>query len=131
MMRLLFTDAGPAALRAYCDATARALTRGELDPELIYSKVLRRPAADYDSETPPVRAARLLGWTTQRGRIDYVMTRAGAEPVEARTSAAIDHDHYREKQLLPIARAIAEVLGEDADAWLGSPQLGLFGRAGG
>jgi hypothetical protein len=55
------------------------------------------------------------------------MTRAGAEPLAARTSAPLDYDHYREKQLAPIARAVANVLGSEIDGWFNEPgQLGLF-----
>jgi len=58
------------------------------------------------------------------------MTRAGAEPVEARSGAALDYTHYREKQLLPIAEAIAQAIGASAEHWLGgADQLGLFGPA--
>jgi hypothetical protein len=55
------------------------------------------------------------------------MTRAGAEPLAARTSVPLDYDHYRERQLAPIARAVANVLGTDVDGWFNEPgQLGLF-----
>jgi DNA polymerase-2 len=127
LMRLLFAGADLLTLRGFCAATAGALVRGERDAELVYTKVLRRPAEDYDSETPQVRAARILGWRDRGGPIDYVMTRAGAEPVSARSSAPLDYDHYRERQLVPIARAIANVLGGDVDGWFNEPgQLGLF-----
>lgn len=130
LLRRLFAGEPEAALRAYCRDTAARLARGELDAELTYRKALRRPAQEYQSETPPVRAARLLGWTDRRGRVDYVMTRAGAEPVEARGTAALDYDHYRERQLRPIAQAVANALGTSADGWLGeAAQLGLFGPA--
>jgi len=127
LMRLLFADADIAALRTYCLDTAAALLRGDLDRELVYTKVLRRAADDYDSETPQVRAARMLGWRDRGGAIEYVMTRAGAEPLTARTAAPLDYDHYRDRQLVPIARAIANVLGTEIDGWFNEPgQLGLF-----
>ena len=89
--------------------------------------MLRRAADDYDSETPQVRAARMLGWRDRGGPIDYVMTRAGAEPVIARSAAPLDYDHYRDRQLVPIARAIANVLGTEIDGWFNEPgQLGLW-----
>jgi DNA polymerase-2 len=128
LLRLLFADAPEAALRAYCRETAARLARGELDGELVYRKALRRAAQDYDAQTPQVRAARLLGWTDRRGRVDYVMTRAGAEPIEARSGAPLDHAHYRDRQLLPIVQAVATALGASADGWLGDEgQLSLFG----
>jgi len=127
LMRQLFADAEISVLRDYCTATAAALLRGDLDQELVYTKVLRRAAEDYDSETPQVRAARMLGWRDRGGAIEYVMTRAGAEPLTARTAAPLDYDHYRDRQLVPIARAIANVLGTEVDGWFNEPgQLGLW-----
>lgn len=131
LLRRLFAGEPEAALREHCGETAARLARGELDAELVYRKALRRPAGEYQVQTPQVRAARLLGWTDRRGRIEYVMTRAGAEPVEARSGAPLDYAHYRDRQLRPIAQSIAEALGTTADEWLGDTgQLGLFGPAG-
>lgn len=122
-----FAGAGEPELRAFCRDVGERLHRGELDAELVYRKSLRRPAEDYGSETPQVRAARLLGWTGQRGRVSYVMTRAGAEPVEAPSGARLDYEHYVERQLLPIARSVGDALGSDASTWFGeSAQLELF-----
>jgi DNA polymerase-2 len=123
-----FADASEAEVGEFCRDLVARLQRGELDAELVYRKSLRRSAEDYGSETPPVRAARLLGWTRERGRISYVMTRAGAEPIEALTGARLDYGHYLERQLLPIARSVAEAQGWDARPWFGgTPQLDLFG----
>lgn len=122
-----FADAGEAELRDFCRDLVARLRRGELDAELVYRKSLRRPAEDYGSETPQVRAARLLGWKGERGRISYVMTRAGAEPMGALSGARLDYQHYLDHQLLPIARSIADARGWDARPWFGEPpQLGLF-----
>jgi DNA polymerase-2 len=127
LLTRLFAGAGEAALRAHGREVAARLLRGELDAELVYTKALRRAADEYEAQTPQVRAARLLGWTDRRGRVDYVMTRAGAEPVEARSGAPLDHRHYLDKQLRPIAQAVAEALGASADDWLGDAgQLDLF-----
>ena len=127
LLRRLFAGAPEEALRGYGLEIAGQLARGELDAELVYRKALRRAAKDYDAQTPQVRAARLLGWSDRRGRVDYVMTRAGAEPVEARSGSPLDYAHYRERQLLPIARSIASAVGMSADGWLGDEvQLGLF-----
>jgi DNA polymerase II len=129
LMRQLFAGASVPALRNFCSEIAGQLARGELDDQLVYRKVLRRPAAEYESETPQVRAARLLGWADRGGPIEYVMTRAGAEPIEARTTATLDYGHYRDRQLMPIAQAVANVLGTEIDGWFGEPgQLGLFAR---
>lgn len=127
LLSLAFADACEEALQAYCVVLLAKLQRGELDEELVYRKSLRRPAGEYETETPQVRAARLLGWTERRGRISYVMTVAGAEPVEARSGAPLDLAHYVDRQLLPIARSIADGLGYDARRWFGAAtQLDLF-----
>jgi DNA polymerase II len=127
LLALAFADAGEAEVRDFCRDLVARLRRGELDAELVYRKSLRRAAEDYGAETPQVRAARLLGWKGQRGRVAYVMTRAGAEPMEARTGALLDYQHYLERQLLPIARSVAEARGWDARPWFGEvSQLALF-----
>jgi len=127
LLRRLFAGEPEPALRGYCRELAAQLARGELDAELVYSKALRRPARDYQSQTPQVRAARLLGWSDRRGRVDYLMTRAGAEPVEARSAAPLDYAHYLDRQLAPIAESIASAVGLSAAGWLGEDgQLALF-----
>ncbi len=131
LLRRLFSGDGEAELRALGRETAARLLRGELDGELVCRKKLRRPAEAYETQTPQVRAARLLGWTDRRGRVDYVITRSGPEPVEARSGAPLDYEHYLERQLHPIAESIAQALGAISDDWLGDAgQLGLFTSPG-
>jgi DNA polymerase-2 len=126
LLALAFADAGEAEVRGFCRDLVARLHRGELDAELVYRKSLRRPAEDYGSETPPVRAARLLGWKGERGRVSYVMTRAGAEPIQVLSGAPLDYQHYLERQLLPIACSVADARGWDARPWFGGvSQLGL------
>jgi len=120
LLGLVFSGAGEGEMRDFCSGEIRALQGGERDGELVYRKTLRRPADEYASETPQVRAARLMGWTSRRGRITYVMTTAGAEPTDARSDAALDYGHYVERQLLPIAASIADAIGLDARPWFGS-----------
>ena len=113
----------------------RRTLNGELDELLVYRKRLRRSLDDYTHNVPPhIRAARLadernqqLGRPLQyqnRGWINYVMTVAGPEPLEARR-AVIDYDHYLTRQLQPIADAILPFVNDD---FLGlvSPQLTLL-----
>jgi len=115
----VFAGAGEAELRAFCEAELASLRSGERDDRLVYRKTLRRPAEDYASETPQVRAARLLGWTSRRGKVSYVMTKSGAEPIEMRSLSPLDYEHYAERQLLPIAASIADAIGLDARSWFG------------
>jgi DNA polymerase II len=118
LIGLVFSGAPEGSLRDFCRSEAAALRGGERDGELVYRKTLRRFAEDYGSETPQVRAARLMGWKARRGRVSYVMTVAGAEPVDMRSKAALDYGHYIEHQILPIAMSIADAAGFDARSWL-------------
>jgi DNA polymerase-2 len=104
----------------------RTLREGLRDPQLVYRKSLRKPAEDYTATTPPhVKAARLEG-TAGRGLVEYVMTLAGPEPLSAREHA-LDHEHYVEKQLRPVAEPLLELLHLEWDDLIGRPrQLGLF-----
>jgi DNA polymerase-2 len=116
------------------DFVSRTLA-GELDDLLIYRKRLRRALKDYQRNVPPhVRAARLAdAYNQQHGRplqyqnggwISYVISLAGPEPLEARTTA-IDYDHYLTRQLQPVADAILPFVGDDFATLIGG-QLGLF-----
>jgi hypothetical protein len=53
-----------------------------------------------------------------------VVTRSGPEPVLAGLPLppAIDHSHYVEKVLEPVADAILEVVGSSFDEAMGAPQ---------
>jgi DNA polymerase II len=119
LLELVFSGAGEKELGDFCRSEAAALRRGERDGELVYRKTLRRLADDYATETPQVRAARLMGWTGKRGRVSYVMTRSGAEPTELRSLSAFDYEHYEQHQLFPIAASIADAIGLDASPWFG------------
>ena len=113
----------------------RRTLAGELDELLIYRKRLRRRLDDYQRNVPPhVRAARLADDHNDRqgrprqyqngGWISYLMTVAGPEPLETRSSA-VDYDHYVTRQLQPVADAILPFVGDDF-ASLVDGQLGLF-----
>ena len=113
----------------------RRTLAGESDELLVFRKRLRRRLDDYQRNVPPhVRAARLAdNYNDRQGRprqyqnggwISYLMTLAGAEPLEVRV-AAIDYDHYVTRQLQPIADAILPFLGDDFRSLIDG-QLGLF-----
>jgi DNA polymerase-2 len=108
LLTLFFEDSTPKELEFYVREITASLVSGDLDSELIYHKVLRRPAQDYGGSAPPqVRAARLLGWTHQKGRISYLMTKAGPEPLE-KISSPVDYRHYIDHQLRPIWQSLAD-----------------------
>jgi DNA polymerase-2 len=109
------------------DAWIRALTdelfAGKLDDQLVYRKRLRRELESYVKNVPPhIAAARQLERTGRE--IAYVMTVRGPQPLEKR-SAAIDYQHYLERQLAPAADGVLACLG-DRFMRLGSRQLSLF-----
>ncbi|MEI6876794.1 MAG: DNA polymerase domain-containing protein, partial [Spirochaetota bacterium] len=118
--------AGKDEVEAWSRRLLAELRGGVLDDELVYRRMLRRPVSEYGSENPAVRAARILGWTDRRGRISWVMTKAGAEPPEKRSGAPLDYEHYIEHQLWPIARAVTDEAGWDAWSWFADrPQMEL------
>ena len=121
--------------RAFVTDYAQATLAGEKDDLLIYRKRLRHRLDAYEVNVPPqVRAARIadlhntaLGRPRQYqngGWIQYVMTRSGPQPLEARHSG-IDYEHYLSKQLQPIADSILLPFGESFTA-LTTAQQELF-----
>ena len=107
----------------YVQETCNALFAGSFDDELVYRKRLRRDAADYQRNVPPqVQAARLAGQSS--GWVRYAITVQGPQPAHMVT-AALDYEHYRDKQLAPIADAILQF--EDTSfAALTDRQLAIF-----
>jgi len=109
------------------DVVAR-VRRGELDEALIYRKQLRKRADEYTRTTPPhVTAARKSSATSKRGAlISYVMTTAGAEPVDD-VRHPIDREHYVQKQVRPVAEPVLDALGLDFERAIGDArQLDLL-----
>ena len=111
------------------------LKAGQRDHQLVYTKRLRRPLDDYVKNVPPhVRAARLADEINRqqgkplkyqrKGRIAYVMTTNGPEPVEYQQSS-IDYQHYIDKQVQPIADAILPFVGLSFSAIV-DDQMQLF-----
>ncbi|HEX7662982.1 MAG TPA: DNA polymerase domain-containing protein, partial [Polyangiaceae bacterium] len=110
LLRRVFTDEPYAEWLA---DLVQALLRGDLDDELVYTKLLRRDLGDYASESAPphVRAARLrTSDDRNETQIAYVVTVKGPEPVNERKSP-IDREHYLEKQLAPACDVVLSLLG--------------------
>jgi DNA polymerase-2 len=85
------------------------LRGGRLDALLSYKKAVRKRLAEYTRTTPAhVKAARKQQGPASR-IVEYVMTTAGPEPVEAR-QGALDYGHYVDKQIEPIADAVLRFL---------------------
>jgi len=94
---------------------------------LVYKKGISKRLEDYTKNVPPhVRAARILDQLDGK-IVSYVMTTAGPEPVQKKSGAAYDYDHYSEKQLAPIADMILRFFDLDYRSLTkGGRQLSLF-----
>jgi DNA polymerase-2 len=114
----------------YLRAVLAELRSGRLDEELVYRKAMRKAPEAYTATTPPhVAAARKMG-PRGRGRIAYVMTTAGPEPADARSSP-IDYEHYVEKQVGAVAEPVLALLGLDFARLAGhARQLSLVWEVG-
>ena len=104
---------------------ARALKAGELDEELVYVKRVRKRSLDhYTASSPPhVQAARKAGIDV-RGVVHYVITHGGPEAVlpGAPLPLGIDHRHYVDRVLRPVADAVLQHLDLSFDEALGHPR---------
>jgi DNA polymerase-2 len=111
----LFTDQ---SVDRYLADVVKRVRDGTLDASLIYRKNLRKDADDYTATTPPhVAAARKS--TQPLGRsISYVMTIAGAEPLD-NIRHSLDREHYVSKQIRPVAEPVLETLGLDFERVIG------------
>jgi DNA polymerase-2 len=127
MLERLFKDE---EVLPFLEQLLAQLRAGELDAELVYAKRVRKGSLDrYTATTPPhVQAARKAG-----GRLGpvvrYVITTTGPEPVfpGRPLPEGIDHAHYVERVLRPVAEAILSPLGHEFDEALGQPrQLSLL-----
>ncbi len=130
LLERLFTDR---EVVCFAKRVTDSVLAGELDEELVYVKRIRKGSLDrYTATTPPhVQAARKA--VGQVGRIGpivrYVITATGPEPVLAGRPLPpqIDHRHYVERVLRPIADAILQPLGFEFAEALGEPrQLSLL-----
>jgi DNA polymerase-2 len=103
---------------AYLAEIVARVRRGELDEELVYHKNLRKETGEYTATTPPhVAAARKSRLALGRS-IRYVMTTAGAEPLD-NLSHPLDREHYVEKQIKPVAEPVLDTLGLNFERVIG------------
>ncbi len=119
----------------YIKELVQNLQDKKFEQELVLRKRLRRKLADYVKNVPPhVQAARkaeeirkernLPSLYDSGGWVEYLMTTAGPEPRQYRTSP-IDYDFYIDKQLAPIADSILVFHATSMDKLL-DRQIGLF-----
>ncbi|MEM8929582.1 MAG: DNA polymerase II [Acidobacteriota bacterium] len=119
----LFHDAD---VEAYLHDVVAALRAGEHDEQLVYVKALRKRLDEYTATTPPhVAAARKMAKPPRR-LVRYVLTRGGPEPADERKHR-LDHEHYVQKQIRPVAEPVLQVLDLDFDRVIGDDaQMTLF-----
>jgi DNA polymerase-2 len=110
----------------YLADVVQQVRRGALDEALVYRKNLRKSTDDYTSTTPPhVVAARKSTQPPER-LIRYVMTTAGAEPLD-NVQHPLDREHYIDKQIKPVAEPVLITLGLDFERVIGdSRQIDLY-----
>ena len=113
-------------LEAYLREVVRRVRSGQMDSLLVYSKAIRKPLSAYRTTTPAhVAAARKLSGPPGRV-VRYLITQAGPEP-EIELSQPIDHEHYVQKQIRPVAEPILQLCGLEFDRVIGDErQLRLF-----
>ncbi len=99
----------------------------KLDDKLVYRKGISKRLEDYTKNVPPhVRAARILEHLDGK-IVSYVMKTAGPEPVQMKSNAPYDYDHYSQKQLAPIADMVLRFFDLDYRSLTkGGRQLSLF-----
>lgn len=119
----LFTDR---PVDSYLADVVRRVRDGGLDDQLVYRKSLRKEAGEYTATTPPhVAAARKS--TKPLGRtISYVMTSAGAEPLD-NVQHPLDREHYVSKQIKPVAEPVLTLMGLEFERVIGdSRQMDMY-----
>lgn len=121
----LFTDQ---SVDAYLSEIVSKVRNGDLDAALVYRKNLRKDADEYTATTPPHVAAARKSLQAQGRLISYVMTTAGAEPLD-NVRHPLDREHYVLKQVKPVAEPVLETLGLDFERVIGdSRQLDLYSQ---
>ena len=95
---------------AFLVDTVKRLRAGELDDELTYRKGLRRKPSEYTRTTPPHVAAARLSKAPNARLIHYRQTLAGPEPLD-NLQHPLDYEHYLEKQVMPVAEPVLQVMG--------------------
>ena len=124
LYRRLFADE---PVDVYLAEIVKQVRSGDRDDALVYRKNLRKKAAEYTRTTPPhVAAARKSSRPRSERLISYVMTTAGAEPLD-NVQHPIDREHYVAKQIRPVAEPVLETLGLDFERVIGDArQLDLL-----
>ena len=122
LYRRLFSEQ---PLEDYLKQVVDDTRRARLDDQLIYHKALRKELGDYSHNPPHVAAARKMDHRSGR-LISYYMTHNGPEPIQ-KLESTIDHEHYVQKQIRPLAEPLLKLLNLDFAKVIGDDrQLELF-----
>ena len=103
---------------SYLAEVVRQVRDGTRDDALVYRKNLRKSADDYTATTPPHVAAARKSTQPPERLIRYVMTTAGAEPLD-NVQHPLDREHYVDKQIRPVAEPVLSTLGLDFERVIG------------
>jgi len=110
----------------YLAEVVKAVRDGVRDDALVYRKNLRKSTDEYTATTPPHVAAARKSTQPSEKLIKYVMTTAGAEPLD-NVQHPLDREHYIDKQIKPVAEPVLSTLGLDFDKVVGdSRQYSLW-----
>ena len=121
----LFTDQ---SVDAYLAEVVRKVRNGDMDDVLVYRKNLRKETADYTATTPPHVVAARKSTQPPARLISYVITTAGAEPVD-NIQHPLDREHYVMKQVKPVAEPVLATLGLNFESVIGdSRQIDMYSR---
>jgi len=102
------------------------LRSGVLDDQLVYKRGLRKPVSAYTSNVPPHVQAVKKSQAAPPRIVHYVMTMNGAELINEMT-AELDRELYLERQVMPVAEPVLEVLGLSFNQVIGDDrQIDLF-----
>ncbi|MBJ7549409.1 DNA polymerase II [Marinomonas ostreistagni] len=125
-------------LNQYVSSFVAELLEGRYDSELVYTKQLTRPLSKYTKTQPPhVRAARMIDeqraqqglppeYDRGRKRVQYVYTLSGVLPfLDEQALDSLDYQHYIDKQVLPIAEGVFQMLNLEVTDIL-TPQFNLL-----
>ncbi len=115
---------------AWLADVVRHVREGARDSDLVYLKNLRKSADDYTATTPPHVAAARKSVQPPERLIRYVMTTAGAEPLD-NVQHPLDREHYVDKQIRPVAEPVLTALGLDFERVIGdSRQIDMYSQLG-
>jgi len=113
---------------SYLADVVRKVRDGSRDDALVYRKNLRKSADDYTATTPPHVAAARKSTQPPERLIRYVMTTAGAEPLD-NVQHPLDREHYVDKQIRPVAEPVLGALGLDFERVIGdSRQIDMLSQ---